>query len=346
MEHMSNAVNSRAPSLLKYLCAFTCTAAVAVACLPSPTAGADGPLYRLNMASQLLRDRFAEVQRRSGIAAALEERIDGDIGQSYGGSHPPWMTDQMYAQYLQDNAFLDASLVEQLATGRYHDVGSVRGMDDVLVRSPADGSMQPAALFVPSDYRPDHPTPLVVFLHGRTWTENDVLATQPVVRDAASRNGAILVAPLARGDNDYVAPAPVDVYAALAAVEQAFTVDCNRVYLAGHSMGGYGVFVVGTIHPEKWAGIFAASGAMNKNIERAALTSLKSVPMYVVWGTDDEYAPPGYFNQVVAELNGSGIDAQGYEERSGRHAIVTIRQSFDRAWDAMLRRQRLSRRGC
>lgn len=301
---------------------------------------------QLEAASLMLRDHFAEVQARSRMAPGLQERIDGDLGELSSGVRPYWMTDAMFADYEHYTALLDSSLVDQLGTGSYHDVGRVRGMDDVLFRSPADNSMQPMAVYVPASYDPIRAAPLVVFLHGKTWTENDVFATQSIIRDAAERSGAIVVAPYARGDNQYVDPASSDVFAALDVAEHAFNVDCRRIYLAGHSMGGYGVFVVGPKHPERWSALLAVSGAMTNQNQSTALASLTNVPVYLVWGSDDDYAPAGYFQRVVDILKSAGIETHGSEHKGGRHAIVTIRQTFDEAWREMMRRSKPPGRGC
>ncbi|MDQ2817284.1 MAG: alpha/beta fold hydrolase [Candidatus Eremiobacteraeota bacterium] len=316
-------------------------AAVALAQKPPQSS----PLNKLQAARSVLGAHFADIQRRSGMAADLQERLDTDIGQFLTHQRPSWMTDAEYGDYTKDTATLDASLVHQLATGRYHDLASVRGQDDIPYLTPADGTMQPMAVYVPVSYDPKRATKLVVFLHGRTWTENDILAAQPVIREDAAATNAIIIAPYGRGDNQYADPASADVYAALDVAERAFKVDCNRVYLAGHSMGGYGVFVVGPKHPQKWAGILAASGGIN-NDTADAIDALGDVPVYVVWGTHDEYAPAGYFQKVVDTLKSSGVVAQGYEERDGRHAIDTIRASFDKAWRAMLSNSRQRNNGC
>ncbi|MBC5824752.1 MAG: prolyl oligopeptidase family serine peptidase [Candidatus Eremiobacteraeota bacterium] len=308
-------------------------------------ANAADPIAKLDAARALLSAHFGQIQKRSGMAADLQERLDTETGQMLGHQHSSWMSESEYADYVRDTATLESSLIQQLATGRYHDLASVRGEDDIPYRTPADGTMQPMAVYVPPTYDPHRPSALVVFLHGRTWTENDILVAQPVIRQDAAASNAIVIAPYGRGDNQYADPASVDVYAALDVAEHAFNVDCNRVYLGGHSMGGYGVFVVGPKHPHKWAGIFAAAGAMN-NKTPDAVDAFSDVPVYVVWGSNDDYAQPGYFQKVVDTLNAGHVDAHAYEENGGRHAINSIRSSFDKAWRAMLANSRHPGSGC
>ncbi|HLW37693.1 MAG TPA: alpha/beta fold hydrolase [Candidatus Eremiobacteraceae bacterium] len=308
--------------------------------VPNPVRAADSyPSVQLRAESKLAHDtlieHFSEIQARSHLGVALEERLDGDASGIDLNGKPAWMT---LADYREHNSVLfrlNASLITQLATGKYHDLGAVRGADDTVYKSPVDGTMQPLAAYVPASYSPNAPTALVVFLHGRTWSENDVIAT-PTVRQIADATGTIVVAPYGRGDNQYADPASLDVYAALDAAERAFNVDRRRVYLAGHSMGGYGVFIVAPKHPEVWTAVFAASGGMVTDTLTPALKALQHTPVYLVVGSDDEIVPQGYMSQNATLLRQSGIETHYYEQPGGKHSIVTISRAFKQAWLDML----------
>lgn len=286
-------------------------------------------------AHDTLLQHFSAIQTRSHLGAALEERLDGDASGIDLSGKPSWMTQADFQDHNTVLFALNASLITQLATGSYHDLGAVRGADDTVYKSPVDGTMQPLAVYVPQNYDEHKPTPLVVFLHGRTWSENDVIAT-PTIREIAETTGTIVIAPYGQGDNQYADPASTDVYAALDAAEKAFNVDRRRVYLAGHSMGGYGVFIVGPKHPQIWSGIFAASGGMVTETVSATLKALQNKPVYLVVGAKDEIVPQGYMAQNATLLKQSGIETHYYEEPGGMHSIVTISKSFKQAWKDML----------
>jgi predicted esterase len=288
-------------------------------------------------AHDVLLQHFKEINQRSGLGPALEERLDSDTAGIELTDKPAWISDADFLNFNQTMVKLDASIVDQLASGQYHQLSAIRGADDTALRSPADGTMQPLGVYVPSSYRPDRPTSLVVFLHGRTWSEADMIAT-PWVRAAADSTGSIIIAPYARGDSQYVDPASADVYAALDEAKKAFNVDPRRIYLAGHSMGGYGVFIVGPKHPEDWAAIMAASGGMTTETLETALKGLQHIPIYLVVGSNDQIVPKGYMQQNADLLTRSGIETHYYEDASGQHPIGTYSATFERAWHDMLSR--------
>ena len=322
------------------------TATVVALTTPPPTTGAGSALdplqsarAQLDAARKTLADNFKAIETRSGLAVELEERLDSDAPGVSSNEKPAWMTAADFVDYATYLARLDKSLIDQYASGVYHPLAAVRGADDTVFKSPADGSMQPLAVYVPRSYEPRRATSLVVFLHGRTWSENDLIA-QPWVRAAADSSNSIIIAPYARGDSQYVDPAPADVYAGLDAALHAFNIDRRRIYLAGHSMGGYGVFIVGPKHPEDWAAIMAASGGMTTETAADALRGLQGIPMYLVVGSDDPIVPKGYMKRNADLLEKSGIEAHYYEEPGGAHSIGTISHAFERAWRDMLARVR------
>ncbi|HXN09443.1 MAG TPA: prolyl oligopeptidase family serine peptidase [Candidatus Acidoferrales bacterium] len=309
---------------------------------PKPVAAPD-PLQparaALDDARKTLADKFSVIDTRSGLAASLQERLDSDAPAIGKNEKPTWMSTADYVDYETQLAKLDKSLVDQYASGAYHALAEVRGADDTAFKSPADSTMQPLAVYVPKTYDPRTATSLVVFLHGNTCSENDPLAL-PWVRTAADTTNSIIIAPYARGNSQYVDPAPADVFAALDAALHAFNIDRRRIYLAGHSMGGYGVFIVGPKHPEDWAAVMAVSGGMTTETLNDALRGLQGIPVYMVVGSEDPIVPKGYMKRNVDLLQRSGIEAHYYEEPGGAHAIGTISKSYAQAWRDMLARTR------
>ena len=299
---------------------------------PDPYAS---PRAVLTAASEELRAHFLDVQRRSGSAPDLQDRIDTDLATVNAPPSPPGWSPGEYADAYGHIAVLDASLIDQLATGKYHDVASTRGLDDVLVKSPADGTMQPVALFVPKSYDPSKPAPFVVFLHGRGWSEAETLGV-PFVRDLAEATGAIVAAPLARGDIQYADPAPSDVYATVDEIEKAFNVDRRRVFLAGYSMGGFGVFQIAPQHADIWNALLCISGSMTNEDRNAVVRTFGDKTVYVVSGVLDDNVPFRYSQITVRWLRESNIATRFYAEPQGGHSMATFRPSMSAAWNDML----------
>ena len=103
------------------------------------------------------------------------------------------------------------------------------------------------------------------------------------VTDLAEKNGTIVVAPYGRGYYDFVG-VESDVYDALHAAEDAFTIDPRRHYLAGYSMGGFSVFRVAPVEPAEWSAVMSIAGSLlGSEIDK--LHTMRNTPFYVLTGT-------------------------------------------------------------
>lgn len=136
-------------------------------------------------------------------------------------------------------------------------------------RSTVDQSEQPYALYVPKSYDPARHYPVVISLHeedsnhvinlkrvfgiparyGETGLQ--ALSQLPVLRDV----DYLVACPFARGTMGYQGIAEQDVYDVLADVKRRYTVDENRVYLTGVSMGGGGALWLALTRPDTWAAV-------------------------------------------------------------------------------------------
>lgn len=110
------------------------------------------------------------------------------------------------------------------------------------------------AYFVPSDYRPDRPAPLLLALHGTGGTG---ASEPPMWAAVAEEAGMIVVAPTEAGPNDGYRYSDREREAALATVRWArrrFNVDENRVFVTGISRGGHLAWDLILRFPDRWAG--------------------------------------------------------------------------------------------
>ena len=65
-----------------------------------------------------------------------------------------------------------------------------------------------------------------------------------------------------------------------------FSIDVDRVFLTGHSMGGTAAWDIGLSHPDLWAGVLPIVATAGKYIRHYAENG-KYVPMYFVAGEKD-----------------------------------------------------------
>ncbi len=125
----------------------------------------------------------------------------------------------------------------------------------------------------------------------------------------------------------------------LPAAIRTWKVDPNRVYVTGHSMGGYGTWTYASIHADRFAGgaafagaptIFWEQGQKDKRADAVVegyLPNLYNLPLFVYQSLDDRNVPPAanvFACGRLKELHAS--DPAGwefvYEEVNGRgHAF-------------------------
>jgi predicted esterase len=241
------------------------------------------------------------------------------------------------ADYAARVATLDDDVVEQYLARTPHPLAPIRSFGETLVRSSADGTLQPLAVYVPATYDPAHPAPLVVFLHGSGGSESGLLALTGLAQLADS-TGSIVIAPYGRGYSGFRGNATSDIYDALAAAKSAFAIDPRRRYLAGYSMGGFSLFRVGSVHPNDWDGLMCISGGLNGYPDAdAALRLLHGLPLYVLTGQNDAVVPSTYTTQSAGYLRFYGMAVSYYRQPDGTHELGTLLPILQRAWGDMHR---------
>lgn len=325
--------------------AFAAAAALAAGGPPAPsgtpapagTTPADaGVALRADMETARTRliDDYRLIDARSGLADVLESRIDVDESNLFDASRPASVAP---AEFWDRNAALvglDRSLIDQLVSGKQHVLADVRGLDDIPLPAAAGGLLTPCAIDVPSSYATGKPMPLVMLLHPQGTSESSELA-EPLFRSLAEQSGAIVIAPYARGDDERTRSAADDVYAAVAAVENAFTIDRRRVYLVGDSLGGMAAFEIALWRPDQWTALFAIRSTMDSSDTNRVSAALGGKTIYIVAGTSDETLPIDGVRRSVAWFRGVGIAPMYYEVPNATHDLGSLSVAVRQAWSDM-----------
>lgn len=181
---------------------------------------------------------------------------------------------------------------------------------------------------LPPAYDPLRRYPTVVTLHGGNTSPQlqiDWWAGSPneegVRLGQAGRYGAIVIAPAwakeHQKDYEFTAREHAAVLNSLRDACRRFSIDTDRVYLSGHSMGGDAAWDLGLSHPDLWAGVIPIVGRSEKYCSRYWENG-RHVPFYVVCGEMDgdamahnaldldRYFRKSGFNVTVAEFLGRG----------------------------------------
>ena len=214
------------------------------------------------------------------------------------------------------------------------------------------------ALFVSSKVSKDEEAPLIVALHGMGGDGNSLLRGRSL--ELAEEGGYILVGPLGynpvgwfgspvivmggrgargggQGADAPAAPAgpdpetlarlsEKDVMNVMGMIRDEFTVDEDRTFLMGHSMGGAGALFLGQKYVDDWAAVAAIAPAafMMQRDAAAILTPMKDngVPVMIVQGDADTVVPPENTRAWAEALESLDMEHEYIEFPGGDHGSV------------------------
>jgi dienelactone hydrolase len=307
--------------------------AVIAFCAGAASGGLDDTLR--SVAASYYADA-AKIEILTGRDSTMDyyERLldDADLAQS---PAPNNYSAQTWQRLIQAEARLDLSLATQLLHAAFAPLAAVHGLGEAFVRSSKDGTMQPVAVYVPSTYTPEKPAPLVVFLHGRLQPESHLIAPE-FIQSLAESTGTLIVAPYGRGYYDYRG-SETDVYDALDAATRAFSVDERKRYLVGYSMGGFSLFRIAPIHPERWTAVMCISGSLLASRAPAVAATMHDTRVYVLTGARDDNVPTAFPTATAIFLRDAGFSVSFYSQPDGAHAMSSLRTILSRAWTDMER---------
>ncbi len=208
-----------------------------------------------------------------------------------------------------------------------------------------DGVSSKYVVFVPHDYSPDRPPPVILFLHGggeagtdgRRQTE---VGLGPAVRAREATFPFVVVFPQAQ---DRV-PATFATWlpgqpdgeralAVLAAVRQEFHTDPKRVYLTGISVGGFGTWQLAAADPGRWTAIVPVCG--HAPLTRAA--AVKDIPCWYFIGADDDVTPAQSARDMIAAIKDAGGRPRYTEYPGVGHNCWDRAYGTDELYDWLLR---------
>jgi pimeloyl-ACP methyl ester carboxylesterase len=164
------------------------------------------------------------------------------------------------------------------------------------------GRYQPYGIYVPKQAGPHG---LIVSMHSYSAMHTFLVNQPGFQRQLGEEINSVIVAPLARGPAGYYSDiSERDVLDVMEDVQAAYSIDADRVISAGYSMGGYGAFRIGMLHPDKFAGVIAwvagSGDASNTDVQSGTLLpagavgnvidytrSLLHVPTAMVFAAED-----------------------------------------------------------
>jgi predicted peptidase len=161
------------------------------------------------------------------------------------------------------SVLLILTLIAAPVYGRHHETGFLNRL--VIIA----GQTYRYEVFVPADFDPHKPWPVILFLHGVGERGDDgVLETDLGISHAIRLNAAnfpfVVVMPQCRKDRHWTdSDMQAQVLAALEKSIKEFHGDRSRLYLTGLSMGGYGTWDMAARYPGKFAAYVPICGGIH-----------------------------------------------------------------------------------
>jgi predicted esterase len=266
--------------------------------------------------AQSLQKRIAQVDEKkhpsvvtAALALALYERADK-------GEMNPHRANFQRA-FAAANEILDA-----LEKGKDPFAGKT-GDFHRAYRSAVDNTLQPYRLYVPDRYDGARPAPLVVALHGMGGDENSFfdLYADGLIKREAEKRGFFVVAPKGRGPASmYRGDAEKDVLDVIAEVRRDYKIDGDRIYVMGHSMGGFGSWSIAINHPD----LFAALGPIAGGGNPLRMPLIKHIPQFVVHGDNDRTVSVTQSRNMVEAARKAGATVEYIEVPGGNHIDIVV----------------------
>jgi predicted esterase len=156
----------------------------------------------------------------------------------------------------------------------------------------------PCLVQLPPEYDARRRYPAIISLHAAWTTPLNQIEWWAGMPDKqgrrsgqAARNGTIVIAPAWADANQqaygFTAKEHAAVLAALREASRRFSIDSDRVFLSGHSLGGDAAWDIGLAHPDLWAGVVVIAGKADRYINHYH-PNAELLPLYLVSGELDQ----------------------------------------------------------
>ena len=174
-------------------------------------------------------------------------------------------------------------------------------------------------LFTPRGYDSKKAYPLIVYLHGST----DTVSRNLVYYDDAvqNENPSFVITPKCEESNlgwgstwhESHTTAMIKTLSLVDSLATVYSIDKNRLYLYGISMGGFGVFSTLSKEPGKFAAAYAICGGSDIK----AAPKLLGTPLWIFHGEMDDIVPVSLSRNTYKELIRLGGKKAKYTEYPG-----------------------------
>ena len=154
------------------------------------------------------------------------------------------------------------------------------------------------------------------------WWAGAFHAKKKIRLGQATRHGCIVIAPVwnraYQSKYMYSAREHAAVLFSVRDACQRFSINTDRIFLTGHSMGGDAVWDIGLAHPDLWAGVIPIVARADKYVSRYWENG-RQVPFYFVLGEMDGNSMAANARDFNRYLTRQGFDTMIVEYRGRGH---------------------------
>jgi predicted peptidase len=141
------------------------------------------------------------------------------------------------------------------------------------------------------------------------------------IKQEAEQRGYFIACPKGRAPASmYLGLAEKDVLEVLGEVRRAYKIDPDRIYMTGHSMGGFGTWSVAINNPEIFAALAPIAGGGNPG----AVKKIAHIPQIVVHGAADRTVLVTRSRTMVAAAKEAGTEVKYIEVPDGSHVSIVV----------------------
>ena len=224
-------------------------------------------------------------------------------------------------------------------------------IDEYLTREVnVGGKPRGYRVFIPKNRDPNKKLPVMLYLHGSGSRGNEnreqAWAFDGAIGAAKDKVDFIVVLPQCAPETFWASVETSNyALAALDAAVNEFNGDPQQVYLAGFSLGGYGVWQIAAGHPRKFAALMPVAGGVvgqrpidpkdraviipsvgemldSEEPYSAVAKSIGNTPVWVFHGAKDDAVPVDFARKIVKALEANGSKNVKYTEYiDGDHLI-------------------------
>jgi len=174
----------------------------------------------------------------------------------------------------------------------------------------------------------NRPKPTLLLLHGAGGHATDLFLPW---RDFAATHDAVLIAPELTRERAFEAIAPAVFRCIVDDARTATAIDPKRIFIVGHSMGGYLAYDAAMVQSEYFAAVAVSAAALDPEDEGILAKATRKIPIAIFIGDKDPLVPLAPVRRTRDLLVTAGFPVQYEEIPSHDHQYELAADHINRA---------------